>query len=316
MLFQWGALDFAGGTVVHINAGIAGLVGCLIIGKRTGYPREPMPPHSLTMTMIGASLLWVGWFGFNAGSNLEANGVTGVAFINTFVATAAAGRLLAARRAGHPRASRRCSARVTGAVAGLVAVTPAAGFAGPMGSIILGLIVSPICFFFVTTVKSKLGYDDSLDVFGVHCIGGIIGALATGILVAPALGGQGVADYLAQPGTIQFTYLGYGRAAVDPAQGGGLHPALVGHRLRHPVLRDRQDAGPAPLARSRARRPRHRRAWRARLPLLTELGRRGREPPRRPDDVPPANDWAGEATRRPFFDSRGGAKDARQEDRQ
>jgi Amt family ammonium transporter len=209
LLFQWGALDFAGGTVVHINAGIAGLVGCIIIGKRSGYPREPMPPHSLTMTMIGASLLWVGWFGFNAGSNLEANGVTGVAFINTFVATAAAGvswLLVEQVSKGKPS----LLGAVTGAVAGLVAVTPAAGFAGPMGSIILGLIVSPICFLFVTKVKGKFGYDDSLDVFGVHCIGGITGALATGILVAPALGGQGVADYLAQPGTIQFTYLGYG----------------------------------------------------------------------------------------------------------
>ena len=209
LLFQWGALDFAGGTVVHINAGIAGLVGCLIIGKRTGYPREPMPPHSLTMTMIGASLLWVGWFGFNAGSNLESNGVTGVAFINTMVATAAAGLswlLVEQVVKGKPS----LLGAVTGAVAGLVAVTPASGFAGPMGSIVLGLMVSPICFFFCTTVKSKFGYDDSLDVFGVHCIGGITGAIMTGILVAPALGGQGVADYLAKPGTIQFTYAGYG----------------------------------------------------------------------------------------------------------
>ena len=207
--FQMGALDFAGGTVVHINAGIAGLVGAVIIGKRVGFPKEAMPPHSLTMTMIGASLLWVGWFGFNAGSNLEANGVTAVAFINTFVATAAAGlSWMLVEQITRGKAS--LLGLATGVVAGLVAVTPAAGFAGPMGSIVLGLLVSPICFFFVSKVKSWLGYDDSLDVFGVHCIGGIFGALATGILVDPALGGQGVADYLAQPGTIQFTYLGWG----------------------------------------------------------------------------------------------------------
>ena len=200
-LFQMGALDFAGGTVVHINAGIAALVGCLIIGKRTGFPREAMPPHSITMTMIGASLLWVGWFGFNAGSNLEANGVTAVAFINTFVATAAAGLswlLVEQIVKGKPS----LLGAVTGAVAGLVAITPASGFAGTMGSVVLGLLVSPLCFFFVTTVKSKFGYDDSLDVFGVHCIGGIFGAILTGILVDPALGGQGIADYAAKPGTL------------------------------------------------------------------------------------------------------------------
>jgi Amt family ammonium transporter len=208
-IFQWGAIDFAGGTVVHINAGIAGLMGALVIGKRVSYPREPMPPHSLTMTMIGASLLWVGWFGFNAGSNLEANGVTGVAFINTFVATAAAGfSWIITEQLVRGKAS--LLGLATGVVAGLVAVTPASGFAGPMGSVVLGLIVSPVCFFFVSTVKSKLGYDDSLDVFGVHCIGGIVGALGTGILVDPALGGQGIADFLAQPGTMQFTYAGAG----------------------------------------------------------------------------------------------------------
>ncbi|WP_233281423.1 ammonium transporter [Sphingomonas changnyeongensis] len=206
-LFQMGALDFAGGTVVHINAGVAGLVGAIMLGKRLGYPRDPMPPHSLTMTMIGASLLWVGWFGFNAGSNLEANGVTAVAFINTFVATAAAALswvLVEQATGGKPS----LLGAVTGAVAGLVAVTPASGFAGPMGAVVLGLIVSPICFFFVAKVKVKLGYDDSLDVFGVHCVGGIVGALATGILVDPALGGQGVADYASQPGTAVFAYAG------------------------------------------------------------------------------------------------------------
>ena len=208
-LFQMGALDFAGGTVVHINAGIAGFVGCLIFGKRIGYGKEAMPPHSLTMTMIGASLLWVGWFGFNAGSNLESNGVTAVAFMNTFIATAAAGlSWLLVEQAVKGKPSLLGAA--SGVVAGLVAVTPASGFAGTMGSVILGLCVSPICFFFVTTVKSKFGYDDSLDVFGVHCIGGIIGALATGILVDPALGGQGIADYASKPGTAVFAYTSYG----------------------------------------------------------------------------------------------------------
>ncbi|WP_131113748.1 ammonium transporter [Lichenihabitans psoromatis] len=193
-LAQAGALDFAGGTVVHIDAGIAGLVGALFIGKRIGYPREPMPPHSLTMTMIGASLLWVGWFGFNAGSNLESNGTTALAFVNTMVATAAATiSWLFVEWAVKGKPS--LLGMASGAVAGLVAVTPASGFAGPMGSVVLGLLVSPICLFFVSTVKSRFGYDDALDVFGVHCIGGIFGALMTGILVAPYFGGTGLTDY-------------------------------------------------------------------------------------------------------------------------
>ena len=193
-LVQKGALDFAGGTVVHINAGIAGLVGAVMIGKRIGYGKEAMAPHSLTMTMVGASLLWVGWFGFNAGSNLEANGTTALAFVNTMVATAAAALswlLVEWAVKGKPSLLGMAS----GAVAGLVAVTPASGYAGPMGSVVLGLAVSPLCLFFVSTVKNKLGYDDALDVFGVHCIGGILGALATGILVNPALGGVGITDY-------------------------------------------------------------------------------------------------------------------------
>jgi len=198
LLWGWGALDFAGGTVVHINAGIAGLVGCLVIGKRTGYPKEPMPPHSLVMTMIGASLLWVGWFGFNAGSNLEANGVTAVAFINTMLATcAAAVSWSLVEHFHHGKASMLGAA--TGAVAGLVAITPAAGYGAPMTSIVLGFVVSPVCYLFVAKVKNALGYDDSLDVFGVHCIGGIIGAIATGIVAAPSLGGQGVFDYTQFP---------------------------------------------------------------------------------------------------------------------
>ena len=158
-----------------------------------------MAPHSLTMTMIGASLLWVGWFGFNAGSNLEANGTTALAFVNTFVATAAAAvSWLFVEWAAKGKPS--LLGMVSGAVAGLVAITPASGFAGPMGSIVLGLVAGAVCFFFCSTVKNALGYDDSLDVFGVHCVGGIIGAIATGILVAPALGGVGLVDYAAKPG--------------------------------------------------------------------------------------------------------------------
>ena len=198
--FLWakGALDFAGGTVVHINAGIAGLVGCLIIGPRIGFGKEATPPHSLTMTMIGASLLWVGWFGFNAGSNLEANAVTGVAFINTMVATCAAAVSWAlVEQVKHGRPSLLGAA--TGAVAGLVAITPASGFAHPGTAIILGFVVSPICYIFVSTVKNTFKYDDTLDVFGVHCIGGIVGALGTAFVANPAWGGQGTLDYTVFP---------------------------------------------------------------------------------------------------------------------
>ena len=199
--FQWGALDFAGGTVVHVNAGIAGLVGCLLLGKRVGYGKEAMPPHSLTMCMIGAALLWVGWFGFNVGSNLEINQFAGLVFINTFIATAAAAlswMIVEWIAKGKPSALGLAS----GVVAGLVAITPACGFSGVMGSIVLGLVVSPVCYVFCSGIKHALGYDDSLDVFGVHCIGGIIGALATGILVSPDLGGAGIPDYLSKPGEL------------------------------------------------------------------------------------------------------------------
>jgi Amt family ammonium transporter len=195
-LFQKGALDFAGGTVVHINAGIAGLVGALVLGKRIGLGKESMAPHSVTMTMIGASLLWVGWFGFNVGSNLEANGAATMVFANTLLATcAAAASWMFVEWFAKGKPSMLGGA--SGAIAGLVAITPACGFIGTMSAIVLGLLVSPICFFFVTKIKTKLGYDDSLDVFGVHCVGGIFGALATGVLVSPALGGTGVYDYVA-----------------------------------------------------------------------------------------------------------------------
>ncbi len=195
-VFQKGALDFAGGTVVHINAGIAGLVGALVLGKRIGFGKEAMAPHSVTMTMIGASMLWVGWFGFNVGSNLEASGFATLVFANTLLATCAAATswmFVEWFTKGKPSMLGAAS----GAVAGLVAITPACGFVGPMGAIVQGLLVSPLCFMFVTKVKSMMGYDDSLDVFGVHCIGGIFGAMSTGILVNPALGGTGVYDYVA-----------------------------------------------------------------------------------------------------------------------
>jgi Amt family ammonium transporter len=193
-IYKMGALDFAGGTVVHINAGIAGLVGALLIGKRIGYGKELMAPHSLTMSMIGASMLWCGWFGFNAGSNLEASGGAGLAMANTFVATAAAALSWMFAEwivKGHPS----LLGALSGAIAGLVAVTPAAGFSGVMGALVLGLFVGVVCLIFCTAIKNALGYDDSLDVFGIHCVGGIVGAIATGILVSQDLGGAGIMDY-------------------------------------------------------------------------------------------------------------------------
>ena len=190
LLFELGALDFAGGTVVHINAGISALVLALFLGKRRGYPAEPMPPHSLTLTMLGTGLLWVGWFGFNAGSALEANGTAALAMINTFVATAAGALAWMAleRLAGHrPSALGFCS----GVIAGLVAVTPAAGNSGPLGAIALGIVATIAAYFAVAKLKHRLGYDDALDVFGIHGVAGIVGALGTAIVYQPALGGPG-----------------------------------------------------------------------------------------------------------------------------
>nr|WP_233999931.1 ammonium transporter [Porphyrobacter sp. TH134] len=194
VFFVMGALDFAGGTVVHINAGVSALVAAYILGKRKGYPTEPMPPHSLTLTMVGTGLLWVGWFGFNAGSALEANGSAALAMINTFVATAAGGLfwMLTERAMGHKGSALGfCS----GVIAGLVAVTPAAGNSGPFGAILLGAIASVVCYFFVAKVKAKFGYDDALDAFGIHGVGGIVGAIGTGIVFSPALGGPGGEDF-------------------------------------------------------------------------------------------------------------------------
>ncbi len=193
-LFGLGALDFAGGTVVHINSGVAGLVGALMIGKRIGYGRDLLAPHSLTLTFVGACLLWVGWFGFNAGSNLEATGGAALALLNTIVAPAAAGLAwMTVEAMAKGKASLLGIA--SGAVAGLVAITPAAGLAGPMGSIVLGLVAGAACYYAVTAVKNALGYDDALDVFGIHGIGGIVGAIGTGIVAAPSLGGYGAGEY-------------------------------------------------------------------------------------------------------------------------
>jgi Amt family ammonium transporter len=194
LLFKDGALDFAGGTVVHINAGVAALVGAYMVGKRIGFGKEAMPPHSLTLTMVGASLLWVGWFGFNAGSALEANANASLAFINTIVATGAA-TLAWCIGEGLAKGKASMLGAASGAVSGLVAITPAAGLVGPMGAIVLGLIAGFVCLWGVNGLKRMLGADDALDVFGVHGVGGIVGALLTGVFAAPGLGGTGAEDF-------------------------------------------------------------------------------------------------------------------------
>ena len=243
--FGLGALDFAGGTVVHINAGVSALVACLILGKRIGYQKEIMAPHSLTMTGIGTGLLWVGWFGFNAGSALEANGSAALAMINTFVATASAGLvwMLAERVHGHKSSALGfCS----GIIAGLVAVTPAAGNSGPFGAIVLGAVASIVCFYAVTVLKPKLGYDDSLDAFGVHGIGGMIGAIGTGIVYAPSLGGPGKPDFvishqlLIQLETVVATIVW---AAVGTAIAIFVAKLLTGLRVSEDVEREGLDLG-------------------------------------------------------------------------
>jgi Amt family ammonium transporter len=203
LLFGLGAYDFAGGTVVHINSGVAALVACLVLGPRVGYLKEPIAPHNLVLTYVGAGLLWFGWFGFNAGSNLEANGLTAVALLNTITAPAAAALvwiLCEKITRGHASAL----GAVTGAVAGLVAITPAAGFAGVLGAMILGGVASVVCFWAVVSLKKIFKYDDSLDVFGVHGVGGIVGALGTAIVATPSLGGYALGDAAAYSWTGQF----------------------------------------------------------------------------------------------------------------
>ncbi|MDE3739251.1 MULTISPECIES: ammonium transporter [Pseudomonas] len=203
LMWDWGVLDFAGGTVVHINAGIAGLVCCLVLGKRKGYPTTPMAPHNLGYTLVGAAMLWVGWFGFNAGSAVAANGTAGMAMLVTQIATAAAALgWMFAEWLTHGKPSALGIA--SGVVAGLVAITPAAGTVGPMGALIIGLVAGVVCYFCATSLKRKLGYDDSLDAFGVHGIGGIVGALLTGVFAAPALGGFGTVEDIGAQLFIQF----------------------------------------------------------------------------------------------------------------
>jgi Amt family ammonium transporter len=193
LLWDWGVLDFAGGTVVHINAGIAGLVAALVLGKRKGYPTTAMPPHNLTYTVIGASMLWVGWFGFNAGSAVAADQSAGMAMLATQIATAAAALAwMFAEWMAHGKPS--VLGIATGAVAGLVAITPASGTAGPMGALAIGVAAGVVCFIASTKIKRMFGYDDALDVFGVHAVGGIVGAMLTGVFADASLGGKGLAE--------------------------------------------------------------------------------------------------------------------------
>jgi Amt family ammonium transporter len=223
-LQRQGAMDFAGGTVVHINAAVAGIVGAFMIGKRVGYGRESMAPHSLTMTMIGASLLWMGWFGFNAGSALEAGDTAALAFVNTLLATATAALSWVSGEwilKGKPS----MLGGTSGAVAGLVAITPACGFVGPMGALAIGLAAGLVCLWGVNGLKGLIGADDSLDVFGVHGVGGILGALLTGVFAAPVLGGQGVYDYVAnKAGLISVDYSIFDQLKV---QGTGVITTIV-----------------------------------------------------------------------------------------
>ncbi|MCO4078297.1 ammonium transporter [Pseudomonas aeruginosa] len=203
LMWDWGVLDFAGGTVVHINAGIAGLVACLVLGKRKGYSTTPMAPHNLGYTLVGAAMLWIGWFGFNAGSAAAANGTAGMAMLVTQIATAAAALAwMFAEWITHGKPSALGIA--SGVVAGLVAITPAAGTAGPMGALVIGLASGVICFFAATSLKRALKYDDSLDAFGVHAVGGIVGALLTGIFAAPSLGGFGSVEDIGAQFFVQF----------------------------------------------------------------------------------------------------------------
>ncbi len=245
LFFDMGALDFAGGTVVHINAGVSALVAALILGKRIGFPKEAMAPHSLTLTMVGTGLLWVGWFGFNAGSALEANGSAALAMINTFVATAAAALfwMLAERIAGHKPSSLGLA---SGIIAGLVAVTPAAGNSGPFGAIVLGAVAALVCYAAVAYLKPKLGYDDSLDAFGIHGIGGMVGAIGTGIVYSPALGGPGPADFdMGHQLMVQFEAVGTTIiwAAVGTVIAIYVAKALTGLRVSPEVEREGLDLG-------------------------------------------------------------------------
>lgn len=245
LFFEMGALDFAGGTVVHINAGVSALVAAIILGKRIGYQKDSMAPHSLTLTLVGTGLLWVGWFGFNAGSALEANGSAALAMINTFVATAAAALvwMVTEKLAGHKPSALGLA---SGVIAGLVAVTPAAGNSGPFGALVLGAVAAIVCYIFVAVVKPKLGYDDSLDAFGIHGVGGIVGAIGTGIVYAPSLGGPGGDDF--EIGAQLVTQvLAVGTTIVWAAVGTAIAiyaaKALTGLRVSAEVEREGLDIG-------------------------------------------------------------------------
>ena len=245
LFFAMGALDFAGGTVVHINAGVSALVAALILGKRIGYAKETMAPHSLTLTMVGTGMLWVGWFGFNAGSALEANGSAALAMINTFVATAAGALawLAIEKLAGHKPSSLGLA---SGIIAGLVAVTPAAGNAGPMGSIVLGAVAAVFCYVAVSVLKPRLGYDDSLDAFGIHGVGGIVGAIGTGIVYSPAFGGPGGDDFdMAHQIGVQLAAVGTTIvwAAIGTTIAIYVAKALTGLRVSTDVEREGLDLG-------------------------------------------------------------------------
>ncbi|OWK31692.1 ammonium transporter [Sphingomonas mucosissima] len=247
LLFNWepAALDFAGGTVVHINAGISALVGAIILGPRLGYKKDIMAPHSLVMTLIGTGLLWVGWFGFNAGSALEANGSAALAMINTFVATAAGVLfwMLTERMLGHKSS---LLGACSGAIAGLVAVTPAAGNAGPFGAILLGAIAAIVCAFFVVSVKPKLNLDDSLDAFGIHGLGGIVGSIGTAFTMLPGLGGPGAADYALGPQLVTqvvAVVISVVWAAVGSGIAFTVAKATTGLRVSEEVEREGLDLG-------------------------------------------------------------------------
>lgn len=246
LIFGWGALDFAGGTVVHINAGVSALVGAYFLGSRIGYLKEPMPPHSLTMTLIGTGLLWVGWFGFNGGSALEADGIASLAVLNTFVATAAGILfwMLCEKLTGH---NGSLLGACSGAIAGLVAVTPAAGNSGPFGAVLLGAVAGFLCCLFVMKAKPKLGFDDSLDVFGIHGIGGIIGSVGTAFTMLPALGGPGdPAEYVLGAQLwiqIKSVLVAIAWAALGSAIAFGIAKALTGLRVSPDVEREGLDLG-------------------------------------------------------------------------
>jgi Amt family ammonium transporter len=247
LMFKAGILDFAGGTVVHINAGIAGLVSCLVLGKRMGYPKNAMPPHNLVLSVIGASLLWVGWFGFNAGSALTSGGRAGMAMTTTQVATAAAG---IAWMVTEWLAKKKPSVLgiISGAVAGLVAVTPASGFVTPTGALIIGIVAGVLCYFSATALKHAAGYDDSLDAFGVHCIGGIIGALLTGVFAAKSIGGDAAAGLLdGNPGQLWIQIEGVALTLVWSGVGSfillKIVDMVIGLRVSEDIERDGLDLG-------------------------------------------------------------------------